>query len=83
MPRYTQQQRSSFTIDGPNVVAWVILVFGLLGSIGFVVAVGWSGLPVAAGALGSSLITWAGLRVLLQVRNEVRALRSDTENTEA
>ena len=72
MPRYTQQQKTSLDLDPVAAVAWLVLATGVLGAGSWTYLGGWPALPLAGSALLGSLVTWAVLRVLLDIRDAVQ-----------
>lgn len=72
MPRYTQQQRTSLDLDPVTTVAWLVLAAGVLGAGSWAFFGGWAALPLAGSALLGSLVIWALLRVLLDIRDAVQ-----------
>lgn len=74
MPRYTSPRDtgSSLSVDGPAIVAWVVLVAAVAGPGGLLTLEGWSAAPLAGGLCLGALTTWAGLRVLIQIRDHAQ-----------
>lgn len=55
-----------------TTVAWLVLAAGVLGAGSWAFFGGWAALPLAGSALLGSLVIWALLRVLLDIRDAVQ-----------